>query len=297
MEMKPAARRFEPGARHGGDRVPPAGERRTRSVAIPGAVVVAALVAWVGSADPRAEASCIQSVTYLGAPFYGVGRTGAADVGARVGVGTIPACNDVVYPPGTPKPPEEQPASVTVHRVRGVAPRLGVALPEANGRAGLMVLAEGPCPLGPVERALACLRRETRRLVQGPSLIAPPSAQAGQVILLTVRIRDRRLRRSAVHGLDSYFQRRVDGRWRSLFQMQHPIDDSADPPDPGPVDVVVRTLGLPAGRAFAVRLPVVAAGQYRIAKSVMVGGRERWLYAPITVQRVGQGLMLTARGV
>lgn len=59
-------------------------------------------------------------------------RIDAAEVGGPAGPGTIPVCNDVVFPEGPFPFVEEQPTPVTVHRIRGVAPRLGVAMPRSN---------------------------------------------------------------------------------------------------------------------------------------------------------------------
>lgn len=105
-------------------------------------------------------------------------------------------------------------------------------MPPSNGRAHLMVLFEGPCRIGTADRALACLRRETTRLVKGPSLIAPPSAEAGAVIRVAVNVRDPRLRKNGVTGLDTLLQARVNGRWRSLFHVPHPLPDAERVPDP-----------------------------------------------------------------
>ena len=250
-------------------------------------VLGVAFAIWAWAALAPSGGACILTATYLDAPFVGAGLLPAAEVAGPVGPGTLPACDDT--PGGGPV---ETPTTVTLHRVRGVAPRLGVALPSTSGRASLLALSESPCVARPAARVLECLRRETKRLVRGPSLVAPPSAQMGQVIRLSIRIRDPRLRASAVHGLDSLFQRKVDGRWRSLFQLQHPLPDATRVPDPLPVGSGVRAIGLPAGRAFPVRLPIVDPGQYRIAKEVNIGGRQRWLFAPISIQNPGQGTFL-----
>jgi hypothetical protein len=253
-----------------------------RRAAVALMVVAAALVAWAGTAGSPAGASCIPTVTYLGAPFHGAVEVGPAQVGGPVGPGTIPACNDTVPALGAAAP-----TPVTVHRVRGVAPRLGVALPTAAGPTMLMVLAEGPCPMAPAARALACLRRETRRMVEGPSLIAPPSARAGDVVQVGVRVRDPRSRRHAITGLETLLQRRVNGRWTSIFHMQHPLPEFGQGV-PAPVAVGTRGYGVPliglsVNRAYSSRLPGVAPGMYRIVKSWNARGSEHRVTAVIAI--------------
>jgi hypothetical protein len=234
-----------------------------------------------------APASCISNVTYLGAPFFGVSRIDAAEVAGPAGPGTIPVCNDVVFPDAPFPTVEKQPTPVTVHRIRGVAPRLGVAMPPSNGRTNLMVLFEGPCRIGTADRALACLRRETTRLVKGPSLIAPASAEAGAVIRVAVNVRDPRLRKNGVTGLDTLLQARVNGRWRSIFHVPHPLPDAERVPDPVAVGTPghgVLLIGLALNRSYPLRLPDVGPGQYRLAKTWNADGREHTVVATITIR-------------
>lgn len=245
--------------------------------------LAAAGLATLGTAAAPAGASCVASVTYLGAPFVAVGQIDAAEVAGRVGPGAIPACNDTIPSLGA-----GEPTPVTVHRVRGVAPRLGVAVRSSSDRASLMVLLAGPCPIGSAERALACLRRETWRLVQGPSLVAPVSAEAGAAIRIAVNVREPRLRRSGVTGLETRFQARVNGRWRSIFYLQHPLPDFGGRlPDPVPVGTpgyAVRLIGLALNHPHPVRLPEVAPGQYRLAKGWVADGRRHTAVATITIR-------------
>jgi hypothetical protein len=241
----------------------------------------AGLALWTGPVAAPAGASCILSATYDGAPFVGTGFVPGDQVAGPVGPGSLPACNDT---PGTPIVAEATP--VTLHRVRGVAPRFGVALPSASGRAGLLVVAENPCIARPAARALACLRRMTRELLEGPSLIADVAARAGSVVEIGVNIRDARVRLKALTGIDALLQRRVDGRWRSLFHLQHPLPDTGGIPAPvlvGTPGYAVPAIGLIPGRSHPVRLPDVEAGQYRLAQEVSLNGRERWVTAVITI--------------
>lgn len=139
-------------------------------------------------------------MTCQGAPYVGSVLDDPADVGGPVGPGTIPACDDVVvFPPG-PQPPTP-PAVVTVHRVKGVAPRFAVATPGRDGT--LMVAAASPCNTRAAEVVVDCLRARTRRYLTGPSLIAPPSARAGEVIGLAVRVQDPEQRSRPSFGLDA----------------------------------------------------------------------------------------------
>lgn len=240
-----------------------------------------AILVLAGGRPQRASASCVSSVTYLGASYLGVDALAPADVAGRVGPGSLPACDDVVTIP--PRPPEP-PTAVAVHRVRGVAPRLAVAV--ASGGQAVLYVPEGVgCRSATTDALLACLRRRTARLVEGPSLIAPPSARAGDVVGLAVHVRSPALRRTLVFGIDALLQESDGVGWRSLYHLVHPSPGSADPPAPvvvaGPWARISVGLGGEAPRP--VRLPDVAPGAYRLAKRVRVGGRSRWLFAPLSI--------------
>jgi len=249
----------------------------------PAAAVLAAAALTAPAASPApASAACLLSATYLGPPYVGVGSLAPADVGSPLGGGIVPACNDT---PGSGI--ELKPSRVVLHRVRGVAPRLAVAMP-GGGEPFLLVADSGPCPPAAPAEVLACLRRESSGLASGPSLIAPPSARAGAVIPLTVRVRDPRLRANAVSAQDALLQRRGDGgRWVSTHHLLYPLPGERVPaPVPvGGTPPLVPSLGYLAGRAFPVRLASVRPGAYRIVKRLSVaGGRSRQLIAYLTIR-------------
>ncbi len=244
-------------------------------------MAAAALAAGVASPQ-RASASCILSATHLGQPYLGAGALRADDVGDRAGRATIPACNDT---PGAG--PVEPATTATVRRVRLVAPRFAMALPNVSGSSELMIADGIPCGRPTTARVLACLRERTTRLLEGPSLIAPPSARAGAVIRLGVHVRDPALRRLTVFGIEARLQRLTGRRWQSVFHLQFPLPADAPPPEP----VAVGTpgygwvsIGFIGGAPRPVRLPVVEPGRYRIVKEAAAGARRTHLVAYLTIR-------------
>jgi hypothetical protein len=257
--------------------------RASTAWSLPAAALLAAAAVAAPAAMPApASAACLLSATYLGAPYVGVGSLTPADVGAPAGRGIVPACNDT---PGSGI--EAKPSRVTLDRVRGVAPRLAVAL-RGGPDPFLLVRDPGPCAPGTVPAVLACLRRESARLAAGPALVAPPGARAGAVIPLTVRVSDPGLRARLVSGQNALLQRRGDdGRWRSTHHLLHALPGEALPAavPVGGGPLAVPALGYLAGRAFPVRLPRAAPGAYRILQRVSGGGAStRPLVAYLTIR-------------
>lgn len=243
-----------------------------------GAAAAAALVTPHG-----ASAACIASVTYQGVPYLGSVMPQDAVVGGPVGPGVVPACNDVITFPPSPAPPET-PTVVRLHRVTGVAPRFAVATPGTGGT--LYMPVTSPCRSRSTEAVIACLRTRTQRYVAGPSLIAPPSAPAGAVIGLGIRVEDAARRGQPTSGLDALLQQRdPGGAWRSLFHLTAAIG-GGDPPAPvavGAPGFAVPAIGVIGGAPRRVRLPDVAPGAYRLAKRVSLGRASRWLVSDLTI--------------
>jgi hypothetical protein len=124
----------------------------------------------------------------------------------------------------------------------------------------------------------------TARLVAGPALIAYPSAPSGAVIRLGVHVRDPLLRREVVFGIDTLLQRREGKRWVSTHHLPYPLSgQTAPPPVPVGANYVIPSVGFFGGAPRPVRLPLVAPGQYRIAKDVSIGSRRRRLLATLTI--------------
>lgn len=244
------------------------------------ALVVAAVA---GLVVPRtASASCVLSATYLGVSYGGGGTLAGADVGAPAGPGTLPGCNDVITIP--PRPPEPS-TRVTLRRVTGVAPRFAVALRQ--GDPVLLMPFTSPCIRSTtLDAQLACLRARTRRYLTGPSLIAPPSARAGEVIGLAVRVADPARRGRPSFGLDALLQRKSDdGSWRSLFHLTSAIG-GGDPPAPvavGDPGFAVPAIAVIGGTPQRVRLPGVEPGAYRLAKRISLGSTSRWVVSDLTI--------------
>lgn len=251
----------------------------------PGLCVMAmAAAAVVALATPHgASAACIASVTYQGVPYLGSVMPEGGVGGGPVGPGVVPACNDVIIFPPSPGPPE-LPTVVRLHRVPGVAPRFAVATPGTGG--ALYMPATSPCRTRSIETVVSCLRQRTQRYVSGPSLIAPPSARAGAVIGLGIRVEDAARRGQPTSGLDALLQQRdPGGAWRSLFHLTAAIG-GGDPPAPvavGAHGFAVPAIGVIGGAPRTVRLPDVAPGAYRLAKRVSLGRTSRWLVSDLTI--------------
>lgn len=260
---------------------PPSRPRRLLAVT---ALAALAAAACTGLATPqRAAAICLSTVTFGGAGYVGATLPDPGVVGPRVGPGTIPGCNDVVTDPPLPI---EAPHVVTLHRVTGVAPRFAVA---TSGTGGTLFVAGGAwgCVTSSTDDTLvACLRARTRRYVAGPSLIAPPSARAGEVIGLAVHVRDPAGQRRAVFGLDALLQGKGDdGSWHSLYHLISAIG-TGDPPAPvavGAPGLAIPAIGLVGGAPRRVRLPDVAPGAYRLAKRASLGTTSRWLVSDLEI--------------
>lgn len=250
--------------------------RRRRILAVAAPAVAAAALAGAAAPAP-ADAQCILTATYLGAAYVGHGTVPADEIAGRAGRGSIPGCDDVVVVP--PLPPEPS-RTVTVRRLRGIAPRFAVAQGE-----NLLVAASSPCVAGTPASDLACLRRLTTRLITGPSLVAPPSARPGAVVRLAVHVQDAARRKEVTYGLDALLQARVEGRWTSLFHLVAAIG-GGDPPAAvavGGPGVAIPAIGVIGGAPQPVRLPQVTPGAYRIAKRVSLGARSRWLFSDLTI--------------
>lgn len=256
--------------------------RRSWVALVVGLLLAAALTG--AAAPPRAEASCIFTLTHLDQTYFGVGAPLARDdVGRRAGRATIPACNDT---PGSGV--VEVGTTVAVSRVRGVAPRFAVVITPGGSIGSPLAVAEGdPCLRSTGPTILECLRERTRRLLEGPSLIAPTSAVAGAVIPLALKVRDPALRRTTIVGVEARLQRLVDRRWRSVFHLFHPLPDDARPPEPiavGTPGVGWPFIGFIGGRPRPVLLPVVEPGRYRIVKETTVRGRGTHVAAYLTIR-------------
>lgn len=256
---------------------------RSRLLVAAFAAAIAAVLAPLASPS-RADASCILMLQFRGADY--LGSSNALDPGHLVGpalAAAIPGCNDVISDPPLPAEPS---TPVSVRRIRGVAPQLAVAYRMPDARSYVFAPDGTGCSQTTTPAALACLRRATRRLDAGPSVIAPVAAHPGDLIRLTVRVRDATLRRGTVSGIAAVLQGRgPDGRWRSLWHLIRPTPGDAEPPPPvafGPPFAHVDPAYL-AGIGHPVRLPDIAPGRYRLADRVWVRGRPRWVAAPLTI--------------
>ena len=81
----------------------------------------------------------------------------------------------------------------------------------------------------------------------------------------------------------------MDGRWRPIFHLHHPLPGFPDAPIPDPIPVRTRgvgvdTIGLGLNRSHPMRLPDVAPGQYRLAKDWNAHGQEHTAVATITIR-------------
>jgi hypothetical protein len=241
-----------------------------------------AVVGLLAAPVERASAACVLSVTYLGVPYISAGDIDAAETDAPAGPATIPACDDT---PGAGPP--EAPTPVTVTRVAGVAPRFGVALSGVFPSPQLLYADGPPCARTTTGATLACLRRRTARLITGPTLIARPSVRAGQVVGLSVHVRNARLRAKAVFGAGAVLQRRDGILWRTVYLLSYPLPGQTSPPDPvkaGTPGFAWRDVGLTGGKPRPVRLPLVDPGAYRIVKDVSFGARRTRVAAYLTIR-------------
>ncbi|MBJ7454593.1 MAG: hypothetical protein JHC74_00900, partial [Thermoleophilia bacterium] len=214
----------------------------TRATSGPLAIaLLLAIAVTLGGATPRAEAACIFTATHLGQTYYGMAApVPDDDIGRVSGRATIPPCNDTPLS-GT----VETETVVSVRRVHGIAPRFAVVIAPGGSIGSTLLVAEGdPCSRSTSPGLLECLRERTRRLVEGPSLIAPTSAAAGALIPLAVRVRDPALRRASVFGVEARLQRLTARRWISVFHLSHPLPGDAAPPEP----VAVGTPGVAGQR-------------------------------------------------
>ena len=167
------------------------------------AAIAATTTATAASAPPARELSCIYAATFQGVPHVGVGSIPGTNLGRAAGPGTIPGCNDfAILPPAPPVPPEPD-RVVTFFRIRGVAPRFGVADGARSGSAAMVIPQGSPCLRPPNGRRIVrCLRELTARYLRGPSLVTYPSAAAGSVIQVGVHVRDPGVRRRVGYGVE-----------------------------------------------------------------------------------------------
>ncbi len=134
---------------------------------------------------------------------------------------------------------------------------------------------------------LACLRAATRHLVAGPALITQPSATAGSVIPLGIHTTGAAARKNTIVGMDALLQKRTATGRRSIYHLPFGLPDaSPEPPPPvavGGREYFVPLIGYLGTKSRPVRLPLVPAGQYRIAKQISQNGRQRWLVTYLTI--------------
>lgn len=249
------------------------------------AATAATATATAASAPPARELSCIFTATFLGVPQTTAGTIPETDVGRGAGLGTVPACIDVIgFPPGPPAAPPPD-GVVTFSRVRGVAPRFGVTDGDGSGSATLVVPERSPCLRPPNRpRVLRCLRGLTARYLRGPSLVAYPSAAAGSVIQVSVHVRDRGVRRRVGYGVDAVLLQAQGDGWRPVYRLASPVAPGGEPTAaPFGEPLAIPSIGLMGGGALSLRIPDVAPGPYRLAKRIRVGGEARWVVADLTV--------------
>ncbi|MFN8124253.1 MAG: hypothetical protein U0237_17725 [Thermoleophilia bacterium] len=249
------------------------------------AATAATATAAAASAPPARELSCIYAATFQGVPHVGVGSIPGTNLGRAAGPGTIPGCNDfAILPPAPPVPPEPD-RVVTFFRIRGVAPRFGVADGARSGSAAMVIPQGSPCLRPPNGRRIVrCLRELTARYLRGPSLVTYPSAAAGSVIQVGVHVRDPGVRRRVGYGVDAVLLQADGDGWRPVYRLASPVSSGGEPTaapfgEPFPVP----SIGLVGGGALTLRIPDVAPGPYRLAKRIQVGRGTRWLVADLTV--------------
>jgi hypothetical protein len=218
-------------------------------------LAVAGAAATVPSALPdggRADGACAVLMSHHGAPYLGhAGDLRPADLRGRAGTGVVPGCNDVIGPEAPTPAPD---TIVPLRRIAGVAPRFAVGMP-LGADVVPMVRSGVPCTRDTVAATLACLRATTRRLLRGPSLVAPLSAPAGGTIRIALRLPGRRP--AAPAG---------------------PVVLQAAGPPPGAIaGPLVRS-----GRSVV--LPHVPPGGYRLVTLARRGGAARGVVAPITIR-------------
>jgi hypothetical protein len=118
-------------------------------------------------------------------------------------------------------------------------------------------------------------------------LVAPVRARPGQTIRIAVSTTDPALRRHIGYGVENLLQRRHRAGWRSIYHVPFGGTHLQAPPAPvrvGDGRYAVPALGLLCCGPLPIRLPAVRAGEYRLAKQIMVGKQLRWIYAVLRIR-------------
>ena len=244
-------------------------------------IVAVLMVAAAGLAKPvTGSASCAAGLVFDGDFYAQIGPLKSSDLARRLDPGTIPPCNDVIVgvdPQGktvTDPPPPSPSVAVRPRAVRGISPRLAVAMPAGGGFA--LAVKGGACHnRSGVPDILACLRRRSGFHLQ----VDPTITHPGDKIRLRVSApAGARARTDAT----AFFSGKGDGATKRDFTIilaLPPGGHVTTTPNDGSTTPTV-TVRVPAGVWQEGVVPNVAPGSYRI---MQIFGSRRLLTSILVV--------------
>ena len=231
-------------------------------------IVAVLMVTAAGLAKPVAgSASCAAGLVFDGDFYAQVGPLKSSDLAQRLAPARIPACNDVIVlgvdPQGktvTDPPPPSPSVAVRPRAVRGISPRLAVAMPAGGGFA--LAVKGGACHnrIG-VPDILACLRRRNRVYLQ----IDPTIAHPGATINLRVVAPENATQVSGARSI--FLEMSATGTWTPTYDLIQPTPGQPGAPPqtlPYDHDRALRSFGIRSGTSMPVIVPNVPPGEYRI---------------------------------